>query len=61
MFLVFLVYGFIILIIFNSLTDKFCKKLEMNAAKQASVFRITNIMILILLVSSYIKVLNAVV
>lgn len=61
MFLIFLIYGFIILVIFNSLTDKFCKKLEMNDNKQATVFRFTNIMILILLVSSYIKVLNAMV
>ncbi|WP_047986144.1 hypothetical protein [Ornithinibacillus californiensis] len=61
MFFIFLVYAFIILFIFNSLADKFCKKLEMNATKQANVFRITNIMILILLVSSYVKVLNVMV
>ncbi|MEN2767722.1 hypothetical protein [Ornithinibacillus xuwenensis] len=59
MIIIFLLYASIILFIFNSLTDKFCKKLEMNAAKQANVFRVTNIMILILLVSSYVKVLNA--
>jgi hypothetical protein len=61
MFVIFLVYAFIILFIFNSLADKFCKKLEMNATKQANVIRITNIMILILLVSSYVKVLNVMV
>ncbi|WP_047982508.1 hypothetical protein [Ornithinibacillus contaminans] len=61
MMIIFLFYALIILFIFNSLTDKLCKKLEMNAAKQANVFRVTNIMILILLVSSYVKVLNALV
>lgn len=58
MIIIFLIYAFIILFIFNSLTDKFCKKLEMNATKQANVFRVINIMMLILLVSSYVKVLN---
>ncbi|SHG66893.1 hypothetical protein [Ornithinibacillus halophilus] len=59
MIVVFLVYALIILFIFNSLTQKFCTKLEMNSEKQASVFRVINIMILILLVSSYLRVLNA--
>ncbi|WP_096270360.1 hypothetical protein [Paucisalibacillus globulus] len=58
MIIIFLFYAFIILFIFNTLADKFCTKLEMNAAKQARVFRVINIMMLILLVSSYIKVLN---
>ncbi|WP_026905663.1 hypothetical protein [Paucisalibacillus globulus] len=61
MIIIFLFYAFIILFIFNTLADKFCKKLEMNATKQARVFRVINVMMLILLVSSYIKVLNVMV
>ncbi|GGA73438.1 hypothetical protein GCM10008025_16420 [Ornithinibacillus halotolerans] len=61
MIIFFLIYAFIILFIFNTLTDKFCNKLEMNATKRANVFRVTNIMILILLVSSYVRVLNVMV
>ncbi|SES69585.1 hypothetical protein SAMN05216389_101453 [Oceanobacillus limi] len=59
MFYIFIIYALIILFIFNSLTHKFCTKLEMNQNKQASVFRVINIMMLILLVSSYVKVLNS--
>lgn len=57
---VFVAYALLILYIFNSLTYQYCLKLEMNQKKQATVFRFTNIMILILLVSSYVKVLNAI-
>jgi len=57
---VFVIYALFILLIFNSMTQRFCLKLEMNQNKQTSVFRFINIMILILLVSSYVKVLNAI-
>nr|WP_246187687.1 hypothetical protein [Ornithinibacillus caprae] len=56
--IIFIIYALVILFIFNSLTHKFCTKLEMNQTKQAGVFRVINIMMLILLVSSYVKVLN---
>src|SRR5699024_12809303 len=55
---VFVIYALFILLIFNSMTQRFCLKLEMNQNKQTTVFRFINIMILILLVSSYVKVLN---
>lgn len=54
------IYAVFILLIFNSLTMQFCTKMEMKDAKQSTVFRVINIMILILLVSSYVKVLNVV-
>lgn len=57
---VFIVYALIILYVFNLLIQKYCLKLELEKAKQTIVFRFTNIMILILLVSSYIKVLNSI-
>lgn len=43
------------------MTQNFCIKLEMNQTKQTIVFRFINIMILILLVSSYVRVLNAII
>jgi len=57
----FVVYALIILLIFNSLTNRFCLKMEMNQNKQARVYRMINIMILILLVSSYVKVTNVII
>lgn len=54
-------YALVILLIFNSLTNRFCLKMEMNHHKQSRVYRMINIMILILLISSYVKITNAVV
>lgn len=58
---IFIIYALFILLIFNSMTQNFCIKLEMNQTKQTIVFRFINIMILILLVSSYVRVLNAII
>ncbi|GAA0438344.1 hypothetical protein GCM10008983_14090 [Lentibacillus halophilus] len=58
MILPFLFYAVFIFLIFNSLTYRFCIKMEMKDKKQSTMFRVINIMILILLVSSYMKVLN---
>lgn len=52
------VYAIFVLLIFNSLTHQFCMKMEMKERKQSTVFRVINIMILVLLLSSYVKVLN---
>ncbi|HLS09774.1 hypothetical protein [Lentibacillus sp.] len=57
--LIFPIYAIFVLFIFNSLTHQFCTKMEMKERKQSSMFRVINIMILVLLVSSYVKVLNA--
>ena len=51
------IYAVVVLFIFNLLTNKLCMALEMEQVKQAGVFRIIT-MILILLLSSYIKILN---
>ncbi|SFA81385.1 hypothetical protein SAMN04488072_10262 [Lentibacillus halodurans] len=59
MMLIFPFYAIFVLFIFNSLTLQFCTKMEMKEKKQSSMFRVINIMILVLLVSSYVKVLNA--
>ncbi len=57
--LIFPIYAIFVLFIFNSLTQQFCTKMEMKERKQSSMFRVINIMILVLLISSYVKVLNA--
>lgn len=54
----FIIYAFFVLFIFNSLTHSFCTKSEMEAAKQVKIFRVTNIMIVILLVNAYVRILN---
>ncbi|OZU87919.1 hypothetical protein CIL03_14550 [Virgibacillus indicus] len=59
--IIFPIYAFVVLLIFNILTHKFCVKMEMEKLKQNKVFRVINIMIVILLVCSYLRVLNAMV
>ncbi|MDX8045712.1 hypothetical protein SH601_06890 [Gracilibacillus sp. S3-1-1] len=54
---VFILIAFFILFIFNSLTMRLCLKTEMSQEKQPNVFRTINILITILLVSSYIEVI----
>ncbi|MFU0788669.1 hypothetical protein JNUCC74_13315 [Cerasibacillus sp. JNUCC 74] len=56
--IIFLIYGFIVFLIFNSLTHQFCVKMEMEALKQGKMFRVINVMITILLVCSYLRVTN---
>ncbi|MFD1017753.1 hypothetical protein [Thalassobacillus hwangdonensis] len=57
--IVFVFYALIILFIFNSLTQSLCMKTNMAQEKQARVFRTINVLITILLISSYVEVLNA--
>ncbi|MUV36599.1 hypothetical protein JNUCC1_00402 [Lentibacillus sp. JNUCC-1] len=56
--IIFLVYAFVVFFIFNTLTQNFCLKMELKPAKQKTFFRFINIMILILLLSSYVRVIN---
>ncbi|MBM7601696.1 hypothetical protein JOC34_004124 [Virgibacillus halotolerans] len=58
--ILFPIYALLVLFIFNSLTYNFCMKMEMEILKQNKIFRVINAMILILLVCSYVKVLNAI-
>ncbi|ALX48707.1 hypothetical protein [Lentibacillus amyloliquefaciens] len=57
--LIFPFYAILVLLIFNSLTQQFCTKMEMKEKKQSSMFRVINLMVLVLLISSYVRVLNA--
>lgn len=54
---IFALYALCILVIFNSLTYKFCAKQEMNQERQFRVYRMINISITILLISSYLEAL----
>ncbi|ENH96033.1 hypothetical protein J416_12939 [Gracilibacillus halophilus YIM-C55.5] len=56
MMLVFAIFSFFALFIFNSLTYRLCMQTEMSQEKQPNVFRTINILITILLVSSYVEV-----
>ncbi|WP_254434279.1 hypothetical protein [Halobacillus sp. Marseille-Q1614] len=56
--ILFLVYGLIVLFIFNSLTHSLCEKTKMSTEKQSKVFRTINVLITILLISSYVDVIN---
>ncbi|SEB09366.1 hypothetical protein SAMN05421743_11647 [Thalassobacillus cyri] len=56
---VFILYALIILFIINSLTHSLCMKTNMSKEKQPRVFRTINVLITILLISSYVEVLNA--
>ncbi|WP_226038020.1 hypothetical protein [Aquibacillus saliphilus] len=55
-----IIFGFFALFVlfsFNSLTLKLCLQTEMSQERQPNVFRTINILITILLISSYVEVL----
>ncbi|SFJ63325.1 hypothetical protein SAMN04487936_103134 [Halobacillus dabanensis] len=54
----FSLYALVILFVFNSLTHSLCTKTKMSNEKQTRVFRTINVLITILLISSYVEVLN---
>lgn len=54
----FSLYALVILFVFNSLTHSLCAKTKMSNEKQTRVFRTINVLITILLISSYVEVLN---
>ncbi|KGX92602.1 hypothetical protein N781_14825 [Pontibacillus halophilus JSM 076056 = DSM 19796] len=55
----FVPFALIVLFVFNSLTHSLCIKTEMANEKQPKVFRTINILITILLISSYVENLYA--
>lgn len=57
MIVIFVLYALCMLVIFNSLAYKFCAKQEMNQERQFRVYRMINISITLLLISSYLEVL----
>ncbi|MGN8644679.1 hypothetical protein ACTNEO_01165 [Gracilibacillus sp. HCP3S3_G5_1] len=57
MLFIFVIFALFTLFIFNSLTMRLCLQTEMSQEKQPNVFRTINILITILLVSSYVEVI----
>ncbi|WP_186579170.1 hypothetical protein [Aquibacillus kalidii] len=55
--IVFVLFSLFILFLFNTLTHRLCLQTEMSKERQPNVFRTINILITILLISSYIEVL----
>ncbi|MGM7700153.1 hypothetical protein [Pseudalkalibacillus berkeleyi] len=53
----YIAFASVVLFLFNSLTNRLCIQKNIPAEKQVNVFRWINIMITILLVSSYIEVI----
>ncbi|MGM0904356.1 hypothetical protein [Mesobacillus maritimus] len=58
-FIVFLLYAGIILLIINKLTDSLCVQKEIPEERQPKVFQTINILVTILLISSYVEILFA--
>ncbi|MCP8615499.1 hypothetical protein [Salirhabdus salicampi] len=56
--LIYVPFAIFILFIFNSLTYSFCLKGELSNERQSKVFRMINVSITILLISSYLEVLH---
>ncbi|QTM98615.1 MULTISPECIES: hypothetical protein [Bacillaceae] len=53
----FAIFALFVLFLFNSLTHKLVVRTEMSQERQPNVFRTINILITILLISSYVEVL----
>ncbi|MBS4171897.1 hypothetical protein [Bacillus sp. FJAT-49736] len=56
---IFIIFAVIILYSFNSLTNSLCIQKEIPEDRQPKVFRTINILITILLLSSYVEIINA--
>ncbi|OZM58732.1 hypothetical protein CIB95_00810 [Lottiidibacillus patelloidae] len=50
-------FALLILFVFNTMTNSLCIQKEIPEEKQSSVFRTINVLITILLISSYIEVI----
>ncbi|WP_407272879.1 hypothetical protein [Radiobacillus sp. PE A8.2] len=55
--IIFAVFALVVLFLFNSLTHSLCLRTEMSKERQPNFFRTINVLITILLISSYIEVL----
>ncbi|MHA6251640.1 hypothetical protein [Oceanobacillus sp. CAU 1775] len=58
MVLFYLAFAFIVLFVFNIMAHKFCTKMEMNELKAKKVYKTINTIMVIMLVCSYLRVLN---
>ncbi|GGN60650.1 MULTISPECIES: hypothetical protein [unclassified Oceanobacillus] len=58
MFIFYLFFAFIILLIFNTMTYNFCRKMELNELKSKRVYKVINMIMVTMLVCSYLRILN---
>lgn len=55
--LIFILFATMMLLAFNSMTNALCTKKNIPEEKQPNVFRTINVLITILLISSYVEIL----
>ncbi|GGM25509.1 hypothetical protein GCM10011351_09000 [Paraliobacillus quinghaiensis] len=53
----FVPFALFVLFLFNTLTNRLCLQTEMSKERQPNVFRTINVLITILLISSYIEII----
>ncbi|MCF3942028.1 hypothetical protein [Oceanobacillus alkalisoli] len=58
MFIFYLFFAFIVLLIFNTMTYNFCRKMELNELKSKRVYKVINMIMVTMLVCSYLRILN---
>lgn len=56
--LFYLAFAFIVLFIFNVMAHRFCSKMEMNEMRAKKVYKMINMIMVVMLVCSYLRVLN---
>jgi len=56
--ILYLIFAFIVLFIFNTMSHNFCLKMEMNELKTKKFYKVINIIMVIMLVCSYLRTLN---
>ncbi|GGP09573.1 hypothetical protein [Oceanobacillus neutriphilus] len=54
----YIIFGFFILLIFNVMISAICTKMEMSRQKSDRMDRVTNMILVAMLVCSYIRILN---
>ncbi|WP_371862533.1 hypothetical protein [Mesobacillus foraminis] len=57
MFIVFIIFASFILFFINKLTDSLCEQKEIPEERQSQVFRTINILVTILLISSFVEIM----
>lgn len=58
MFIFYLIFAFIVLLIFNTMAYKFCKKMELNELRSKRFYKVINMIMVTMLVCSYLRILN---
>ncbi|GEN85673.1 hypothetical protein MKY30_16760 [Oceanobacillus sp. FSL W8-0428] len=54
----YIIFGFFVLLIFNVMISAICTKMELSRQKSERMDRVTNMILVAMLVCSYIRILN---